>query len=71
MGREDRKLKRKSKPQAKALWAVYNLYNGELPEKQVMKKMARELAISHRIVYKWFWDKMKYYKQMREDRDKK
>ena len=71
MGREDRKLKRKSKPQAKALWAVYNLYNGELPEKQVMRKMARELAISQRIVYKWFWDKMKYYKQMRADRCKK
>ena len=71
MGREDRKLNRKSKPQAKALWAVYNLYNGELPEKQVMRKMARELAISQRIVYKWFWDKMKYYKQMRADRVKK
>ena len=63
MGREDRKLNRKSKPQSKALWAVYNLYNGELPEQHVIKKIARELAISQRIVYKWFWDKMKYYKE--------
>ena len=63
MSREDRKLSRKSKPQTKALWAVYNLHNGELPQKHVIKKIARELAISQRIVYKWFWDKMKYYKQ--------
>ena len=40
MGEKGRKLTHKSKLQSKALWAIFNLYNGEVPEKHCMTKIA-------------------------------
>ena len=61
IGERGRKLTHKSKLQSKALWAIFNLYNGEVPEKHCMTRIASELAIDRTTVTKWFWDKRRYY----------
>ena len=54
-----RKMNRKSRYQKEALWALYQKYDGQIPEPEEIEQLAPTLNMKKRTIYKWFWDTVK------------
>ena len=37
---------------------MLTLYKGQIPDKQAIKEISKELQMPKRTVYKWFWDRI-------------
>ena len=49
---------------------MLQMYKGQIPDKQAIKEISKEIQMPRRTVYKWFWDRVNQTKK-RESKNRK